>query len=388
MATVIPFKLPSGTRTPTKPAPEERNARRAVVLTQSPEARLAALSLLPPTPLAMSGHLTTQLALVRQLASSPAAHDQLSFEMGKLVALVAASRAVRDPSSVGVGPVVHVVPALAQAKLRALQAQQALLARKEQELLAAASKVGSAATRASLAQQAALVAAQRKEAAARIQLLAKGRDLNKPVRVLPAQVSRQRKPITLPTHFVLPTKGDVVMATSILTAAYPAIPNESPATRRIKLRGLIERLLARLVAKGDLSTATVQATAKETVAEDGPIIAAEVAETGGLVQDNAAQAFDPLLEEASQEIDRAAVATAGVPVPIDPSPKEIATAIALAEQEIVADTQAPTEAWDDMRADIVQAEQILPTTPFWQKPRVVASAGALVLLGIFLARSR
>jgi hypothetical protein len=384
-----------------KPAPvlkpasnEERNARRALVLTQSPETRLVAVGLLPLTPHAMAGHLVTQVSLVRQLAAQPrtdATHEQLAKETGKLVALVASSQAVRQPSKVGVGKVVTIPQATARARLSVLQAQLGDLDKKERETLAAASKVGSEATRAALALQAKLLAAQKLEAAARVRLLGKGQDLNKPPRVQPSQVSKPRKPLTLPASFTPPGKSDIVTAVSILTSAVPPRPNETAAMRRIKIRGLLERVLARLVRKQMLvgkTPGSVQEAVEETVREDEAVIDAEVKETGGLAQDNAAQFFDPFIEEVAVEVDRSAVATAPVVVDVEPTASEVATALAVAEQEIAADVQAPYETWDAVREDLVQAEQVLPATPAWQKPRVWVGAAVLVSLGLLLSRGR
>lgn len=314
----------------------------------------------------------------------------LSAETQKLAGLVVVSQAIREPSVVGAGATTNVSPEVAKARTQVLNAAQTELEQKEREVRAAAVKAPNDAVRAALETQAVLLAAKKRDAAKRRALLAQGKDTNKPQRVAPARVSKPRDPLPLPHTFVPPNPGEIVAVVQVLTAALPSQTGETAQDRRIKVRGLLERTLARMARKQSLagkSPTLVEDAVADTLRIDEPVIAAEVKETGGLVHDNAGEVFEALIEEVGVEVDRAAISTTPVTPTVTPSPAQVDAVLTAALDEIELDDQAPKESWDEIREDLVLADQRLPSTPFWQQPRVWAVGGAaLVLLLVFRGR--
>lgn len=379
---VVPLPKPK----PRPASAKERNERRLILQAQPIEAKLIALALLPETPRSMSDKLTVQIQKVEALKQTPVAdaaqaaakERAVAAEAAKLAGILQTSQVVRDPTKAGVVAAVAVPKDVAKTRLAAAKAAAAALAQKEKELRALLAKQPSTPVRAAAETQLASIAAQKAELARRQALLAKGYDTNKPQRFAPGLVSVQREPVKVPVDFKPPSKGDVVTATMILTAAVKPKPGESAEARRKKLHALLERILARKAAKerltGPYPTALQEAVA-EAIQKDEPVIEAELRETGGVAKDDAADAMSPFVDEAAEEIARAAASEQPVVPASSPTPAEVEQLLLAAREEAATDAHAPKEEWDELREDVVLSHVPVSEASFLANPRVWVAGG-------------
>lgn len=376
---VLPARKPLDTRT----------ERRETFKGQPVEVRAVTIALMPETSRSIGAKLEAQKQTVQAVAAAPAADARaqavkataLAGEAQKLASLVAASQALRDTKATA--GVVALHKPLATATLNTVRAEAVLMKKELVDTKAAAAKAPNDAIKAGLTTRTQLLDAKIQEAAKREQLLVKGKDIDKPKRVKPATVTIQRKPLQLPAAFVHPTKGEVVAAAMVLTAAVKPEPQETKEAHKTRIRGLLERALARnarMQALGKQKGEAMSEAIQDAIRIDKPAIDAEVKETGGLAEDAASQVIEVFIDQVGAEVAQAAASSAP-PVPTaTPTYAQIEQTIAAASQEIAIDAMAPAEVWDEAREDIILADSPIVDVPWYTQPRYVA--GGAVAAGI------
>lgn len=383
-------------KTPTK----ERNARRAAMRVYKPEERKIAATLIPDSPKSMAIKVAAQRKRVEKVLRVPVADPRaqaqkqrvVSEETKKLAGLVAASKALRAKRARPVASgVVKVQAPTAKARLAAVKNEKKVVHAEIAKTEAARKKTGNHAVKAGLQTKKDLLLAKERQLQKREMLLKKGADIDKPKRVIPAKVPVQRRPLKLPPSFIPPTKSEVITATHVLTAAVKPEPGESEKERQIRIRGLLERVLARHARNrallGKESSQALKEAVEETIAADKPVIDLEIKASGGLVQDPAAEVMEVFVDEVADEVATASTSVSP-PVPAaDPTPEQVIKVVEAAQHEEVVASSAPKEVSDELREDLILADEDVADVPFYRQP-VVIVGGTLLAAGLFYLATR
>lgn len=365
-----------------------RNAQRQAYRAETPAARKVAASLLPDSPRSLATRIATQSARLVEVqslvpedgAQAAVKHRKISQETKALAGLVAASKAMRQRRLVKPTGVKHIGKEAAKARKSAVQRERKAV---QQQIVAVekARKKARGSVKMGLEQQKAVLQAKERELITRTQLLGKDSDLDLPPRFAPSALGFERKPLTLSPAFVPPTKSEVIVAAQSVAQALKPKTTDTPEEQKLKIHGLTERVLVRQARNKMLAKPPQQALADavvETLRVDGPTIEAEVKLSGGLAQDPAAQAMAPFISDSLVEVHEAAEQVKP-PVPMkDPTAAEVHQVLQEAQAEMVKAQAMPKEASDEMREDLLFADQKLVEKPLWKNP-LVLGAGALLL---------
>lgn len=346
------------------------------------EAVQQARRLLPKTPRQMAQRIAEQRAVVVYLqdqvnsAEDPIARAVLAREMQQAVSTLArylagaSSRIQRSETAEQDVGLEQLDAATAKARARLIYQEAAAIKQVLRDLTQREGK-GDAVARHRTQVQHRLLSARFRLLGRRFQLLQHGRDVEQYVKLAPGSVPVRRE-LGLPLVYSVPGTAETTVLLRAVAAGLQRRPGESDRTFRMRLKAYAARALVRYLNKRHsqqlpVDTA-IEDAVKDTFAQDGAVIEAEVT-AGGLSADPVADTMVPILDDINEEVVR-------VTEDMQPEvPEEEAdvedVAQVLAESEQV--EAALTDAGDDMY-DLYGATPSISVPTFGGKTVAMPSA--------------
>lgn len=381
-------RAPKGNVALAKKVGSIRRKRRAVFKTAPKALRKDVLRLLPTSRRQIGRKIKSKLAEIKLLKQQSGAESkaQLVQAIRDLAALSQIASKKKKRAERGASPrVVLLSPEAAEARDNAVEAALAQVNTQWKELLSQGEK-GNAAIRAKRAMNMRLLAHRKVWLQRRHVLLANRLDFVHPVKLTAQQVRVRRKPLTLPTAWVVPDTAEVVVLIRLFGSRVKRLPGEDDVRYGARLKSFTQRALVRLVnarARGMAGPKGVEEAFVTTLAEDADALAAEAA-AGGVADDVVAETMNDVISPAEDYIDEAVEEQVEVPGSIPSSEdlgKLIASADALADDSLA----APPEEADALEADLMDPEA---QDSGWElfieggKPTTTAIAAGLAGLGL------
>lgn len=216
---------------------------------------------------------------------------------------------------------------------------------------------GGAKTQRRIGIQRQMLQARKKLMQRRISLLARGKDMEKARVLHPSRVRLQRTRLALPRAYEVPKAGEVIVLMRLLATGLTRRPAETDKAFRLRLRAYTQRALVRYINAGSSDRAVVDAV-RATMAEDSPVIEAEVA-AGGLVTDPEGEAVDPFIEAVAGEL--AAVTEDLQPAVVNKVSADEIDAVLSQADEVESELEAqPDEIQDKLENTLFNASSLLP----------------------------
>lgn len=341
---------------------DPKEARREEAKKLDPQVRTAAVQLLPPSMNQMGAKIEKQVAVVEQLLSyDPKTADEalkkkliLDEEAKKLASLVGSAKQQEQQRQDPLLGKVQLTATQQNTQNQVLRDRITAIDKELSSLIPMAKKQPAIVPRVIALQK------ERDVIVSRLALVAQGLDLDKPLKLEAATMPEQRKPLPLPPVSVPPQDSEVLIITNLLAKAVPRLQSESQKAYEAKLSALTARVLARLarmsaIAGKDRGEA-IKVAVEETLFEDTQVIQKEIAATGAVAKDPAADAMEIYID-AVPGVVQAAAATKAPEVPgALPSNQDIAQLLTIAEAQIFTCGAAPKELSDEIAEDIQLAD--------------------------------
>lgn len=350
----------------------------------------AAAKIAPRSKKSVSDGITKQkdtvLQLRQLLSRAPKPHQKASIqrrldaESKKLADLIAGAKQkvqrAASPIPPGAKPVEAAAARAATSAVTSQLAQIESAIKKVKPLLKG--QKGSTVVKHQAQTQTRLLNAQRARLHRRLTLLQKGMDLERPRKLSPGQVGKQRPRLGMPRIYEVPAPSDVSTTIRLIGAQVPRRSGEDATQYRHRIRAYTQRSLVRLANKKSVeklaTPVAIRTAVVETLQEDAPAIESE-AQAGGIVVDPVAEMMDVAIDPVEGQLHAAVEDFAARPPSSPPSSEE--TDLLLLE--------ADAAAAQVQEADIDDVAEAKGGKAFYEEP--VVWAGALVLAGVLWAVS-